>query len=633
MAVRISRRGVLGSAAGAAVAAAASGRRGVAAPSRPNILWLVSEDNNPFMGAYGDPLAHTPAIDRLAAEGILYRNVYSTAPTCAPSRFGIITGVLPESHAPAHNMRAMARLPNFLRGFPEYLRQVGYYCTNNAKTDYNCDLDPAAVWDRSGTTAHWRNRPPQSPFFAVFNIEATHESAIFKPTPGRVKPEEVRVPAYLPDTPEMRVAASSYYNCIEIMDGLVAARRAELDAAGVGDDTIIFYFSDNGGVLPRSKRYCYDEGLRCALVAYFPPRWIHLAAVKPGSTVDSPVCLVDLGPTMLSLAGIDPPAHLYGRPFLGQRRAEPRTYAFGMRNRMDERYDMVRTVSDGRFCYIRNYMPHRIWGQHQAFAWRVKGYQSWEAAYLAGRLNETQARFWRVKPFEEFYDLQNDRDQTHNLIGQSHIEQIGAMRQALDQHMLDVNDNGFIPEGSPLEDYAASRDAEAYPLKQIMQLAALAARRDPAQLDELRGHLDDPNEVKRYWTAQGLLMLERQAEPAAATLRRHLDEDNSPQVRIVVAEALAVLGQVGPAVAVLADLLAAHPHPAVRLQALNALTDLGPLARPALPAIEQAAASDDEYLIVAARYLHLVLNGEYTPTSTVYDPRIMAKQVKKERSE
>jgi hypothetical protein len=353
-----------------------------------------------------------------------------------------------------------------------------------------------------------------------------------------------------------------------------------------------------------------------------------LVAATPGSVIESPVSLVDLGPTVLSLAGIDPPSHLYGQAFLGAHRVEARTYVFGMRNRMDERYDMVRTVSDGRFRYIRNYNPHRIWGQHQAYAWQAKGYQSWEGVRLGGGLTEPQDRFWHDKPFEEFYDLQNDPDQVHNLIGQGHEDRIRAMGEALDQHMLDIKDNGFIPEGSPLEGYTASRDALAYPLREIMGLAALAARRDPARIDELCDYLEDPNEVKRYWAAQGLLMLARQAVPAARALRNCLDKDPSPHVRIVAAETLAVLGEAGPAVVALADLLATHPHPRVRLQAVNALTYLGHLARPALPSIERAAASDDEYLIVAARYLLLVLSDKYTPTSLVYDASVLARQVK-----
>jgi arylsulfatase A-like enzyme len=221
---------------------------------------LVSEDNNPWIGAYGDSLARTPNIDALAARGLLYRNAFSAAPVCAPSRFAILTGVHAESCAPANHMRARARLDGELRTYPEYLREAGYYCTNNDKTDYNCDVDAAAIWNESGKNAHWKNRPEGAPFLAVFNLGTTHESSLFQPVAGAVTLTEVRVPAYLPDTPEIRQDFASYYNLIERMDGELGARLRELEDAGLLDDTIVFYYSDNGGALPRTKRYCHDQG-------------------------------------------------------------------------------------------------------------------------------------------------------------------------------------------------------------------------------------------------------------------------------------------------------------------------------------------------------------------------------------
>jgi arylsulfatase A-like enzyme len=610
------RAAVAGLAAAAGVAAtpvlARSERR------RPNILWLVSEDNNPFIGAYGDRLAHTPVIDQLARDGVLFKNVFSNAPVCAPSRFGIITGVYPESAGPAQNMRAVARLPAVLSGFPAYLRQAGYYCTNTSKTDYNSDLDPSAIWDESSDAAHWRNRPEDKPFFAVFNCETTHESRIFLPLAGRVKPQDVRLPAYLPDTPAIRRDYATYYNLMERMDGEIGARLAELDAAGLLDDTIVFYYSDNGGVLPRSKRYCFDEGLRCALVVKTPPRWRRLSPAAPGGKIDSPVSFIDLAPTVLALAGLPTPDHMQGRAFMGARRPSPARYAFGMRNRMDERYDMVRTVTDGRYRYIRNYSPHRIWGQHQAFAWMAEGYQSWEAAHLAGGLNPAQDAFWRTKPYEQFFDLKQDPDQViDRLTDPKLLSRIDQMRRALDQHMLAVNDNGFIPEGSPLEGYTESRRPNAYPLQRIMALAATAAKRQPQALPYLVEMLGDPNEVIRYWATQGLLMLGDAAAPAQARLAEASASDPSPQVRIAAAEASARFGD-SAAVGGLGRLLDDHPDVRVRLQALNALTFLGPEAISVRPAIARAATSDDEYLKNAGRYLILVLGGTYTPASPVY---------------
>lgn len=507
---KLHRRAVL---AGGCLGGVAFALPSAAADNRmPNILFLVSEDNNPFIGAYGDALAHTPTIDRLAREGVLFRNVYSNAPVCAPSRFGILTGVYPESCAPANHMRATARWPKPLTTYPEQLRQAGYFCANNAKTDYNCDVAPEAIWDQQGNAAHWRQRPAGQPFMAVFNYMTTHESRIFKPSPGRVTPDQIKLPAYLPDTPDIRQDFASYYNLMEKMDGQLAERLAELEADGLTDDTIIFYYSDNGGVLPRSKRYCYDEGLRCSLVVRVPPKWAHLAPGKPGTERIDPVSFIDLAPTLLSLAGMKIPAQMQGQPFMGKGRRAAKRYAFGMRNRMDERYDFQRTVTDGRWRYIRNYMPHRPLGQHQAFAWLAKGYQDWETAHRAGTLTPAQDRFFQQKPFEELYDLSVDKDQVINLIDDPKAARVlKDMRAALDRQMLSINDNGFIPEASPEEGYVESNDKTRYPLKQIMALAALAARRDPANLGELQANLAHSNPIMRHWAAAGLLMLgERQ---------------------------------------------------------------------------------------------------------------------------
>jgi hypothetical protein len=208
--------------------------------SKPNILWFVSEDNNPRIGAFGDQLAHTPTLDRLAREGVLYRNAYCTSPVCGPSRFAIITGMFAETAAPANRMGAWAELPSFIKGYPSYLRAAGYYCTNNAKKNYQSNLDYADFWDESSEKAHWRNRPKGKPFFAIFNTFTTHESCLFKPLQGRVKPEDVQVPAYLPDTPGVRQDLVTFYNAMEKMDGELAARLAELEADGVNEDTIVF---------------------------------------------------------------------------------------------------------------------------------------------------------------------------------------------------------------------------------------------------------------------------------------------------------------------------------------------------------------------------------------------------------
>ncbi|NBV86289.1 MAG: sulfatase, partial [Verrucomicrobia bacterium] len=144
--------------------------------ARPNILWLVSEDNNPFLGCYGDPLAHTPTLDKLSREGITYDRCFAQ-PVCAPSRFALITGMFAVSCGPAEHMRASGKIPAWLTGFPSLLKADGYYVTNNSKTDYNLRA-PAGLWNESSAQAHWKNRPAGQPFFAIFNSTKSHESQI-----------------------------------------------------------------------------------------------------------------------------------------------------------------------------------------------------------------------------------------------------------------------------------------------------------------------------------------------------------------------------------------------------------------------------------------------------------------------
>lgn len=614
------RRAALAGAAAAAGAAPLFGNSAQAvAGQRPNIVWIVSEDNNPFIGAYGDKLARTPNIDRLAGQGILYRNAYSNAPVCAPSRFGILTGVLPESCSPAQHMRANAKAAGILPSYPELLRKAGYYVTNNVKTDYNCDIDPAAIWNESSPKAHWRNRAPGQPFMAVFNLMTTHESQNFKPTPGAVKPDQVRVPAYMPDTPGIRQDIASYYNRMEIMDGQVGKLLADLEAAGLAEDTIVFYYSDNGGILIRSKRFCFDEGLRCALIARVPDKWAHLAPVKRGSRVANPVSFIDLAPTVLSLAGVPIPPTMQGKALLGRAARKPGRFAFGMRNRMDERYDFVRTVTDGRFRYIRNYLPHIPAGQNVSFAWLARSYQDIDRLRLDGKLDAKQRRFFEERPYEEFYDLQSDPDEVTNLAASpQHRARLNEMRRALDAHMLRINDNGFIPEGSVHEGYVASRAKGAYPLRRLMALAQAAARRDVRKAGLFVAALGDANEVVRYWGATGLAILGPQAQGAQGTMRAALS-DRSPQVRVAAAEALWRSGSTGEALTALTGLLdASYPEP-VRLQSINVLTRMGTAAAPALPVIKSLTGIPGEYIPRAALYLVQVIEGTYDPYKPTFD--------------
>ncbi|MEQ1408711.1 sulfatase-like hydrolase/transferase [Neorhizobium sp. Rsf11] len=586
---------------------------------RPNILCIVSEDCPPRLGAYGDTLAHTPNLDRLASDGVVYETANCTSPVCAPSRFAILTGRYAESCPRAQHMQALAHLPNEFLTYPAEMRKAGYYCTNNAKTHYNCDVDPAEIWDESSRSAHWRNRPDDKPFLAVFNCMTTHESCTFKEQPGTVRPEDVTLPSYLPDTPGMRQSLARQYNAIARMDAELGQHLADLEADGLADDTIVFYFSDHGSALPRSKRYLYDEGLRVPLIIRVPPRWRHLMPHVAGTHVSAPVSLVDLFPSFLVIAGLDSPQGLHGTPLLGPQ-AVPRQYVFGGRDRMGERYDLSRTVRSEQYRYIRNYMPHRMLGQYVAFEWLGVHYQDYEAVHLGGMLNPAQEQFWRQKPAEEFYDLQCDPDATVNLIDDAAYENlIDEHRAALDEHMLAIRDTGFIPEHSPVETWEASRNETLYPLPEIMDLALAAAARNGKNAPTLLSRLSHPSPVMRHWAAKGLLMLSSSGQSLSEGLAAAYAKEPAPQVRIPLAEALGHAGDARHWVSEITRILRTEPDPRIKLQALDALTWLPPFPDISLADVRALHDDEDTYLRQSSDYLAQRLDGTYRPTNTIFD--------------
>ncbi len=300
---------------------------------KPNILWIVSEDNSAyFMGCYGNKFATTPNIDKLATQGFLYSRAYCPHAVCAPSRNCILTGVYAGSNG-HENMRSRYPMSAEVHTYPEYLRKAGYYCTNNAKTDYNTSaFEYDAIWDESSKKATYKNRPKGQPFFAVFNIELTHESQIFKSIPNkelRHNPDKVFLPPYAPDLPEMRHDWAQYYDKIEDMDSRVGQFLKELDESGEAENTIVMYYGDNGGILARSKRFVYETGTRIPFIVRIPEKYKYLyPAEKPGQKVDRIINFVDFAPTLLSIAGTQIPAYMQGNAFLGKQTTKDPEYTF-----------------------------------------------------------------------------------------------------------------------------------------------------------------------------------------------------------------------------------------------------------------------------------------------------------------
>lgn len=542
-----------------------SGQAHAATQEKPNILWLTSEDHGPHLGCYGDLYADTPNLDKLAARGMLFKRAWSTAPVCAAARTALISGIYPPSLGAEH-MRSLVSLPAFMKMYPQYLREAGYYCSNNAKEDYNL-VEPGQVWDDSSGDAHWRNRGSGQPFFSVFNFGMTHESQIRAADANTVHElAGVRVPAYQPDTPEVRSNWAQYYDRITQLDSAVAEALSALEQARLSEDTIVFFFSDHGSGFPRSKRWPFNSGLHVPMIVYFPDKWRHLAPAEyaPGAQSERLVDFMDLAPTLLSLIGTEPPAYLHGHAFAGGFQSKPPDYLYAFRGRMDERYDMVRTVTDGRYIYLRHYMPHKIYGQHVSYMFETQATQVWKRMFDEGRLNAAQSRFWESKPPEELYDLDNDPDEIDNLANSpAHQQIVRRLRREQQEWVLQSRDFGFLPEAEihnrsqNSTPYEVAQDDELYPLARIVRTADLAASLDIDAVDELIAVLADADSAVRYWGVLGLLM--RQA-PAVSSARDHLLaalSDSSASVRVTAAEALGRYGS-GPDIDAALEVLLEH---------------------------------------------------------------------------
>ena len=429
---------------------------------RPNIVWISNEDMSPRLGAYGDPVARTPVLDRFADESIRYTRAFTTAPVCAPSRAAIITGMYQNAIGAQHMRTTEDRVPElpgpylavppfYVKAFPEYLRAAGYYTSNRAKTDYQFGV-PFTIWDDLGAKAHWRNRRDRSqPFFSVFNLEVTHESRLFPGSAERKKPlvtdpASVQVPPYYPDTPVVREDLARHYDNIAEMDRQVGEILKQLEEDGLADSTIVFYWSDHGDGLPRAKRSLYDSGLHVPLMIRVPARFAPAHAA--GTGVDDLVSFIDLAPTVLAIAQVEIPAHLHGRVLLGPKAAPPPGVVFAARDRMDIEYDMMRSAREGRFLYIRNFAPEQPYVGHIIYRNQSALMQEWLRLHAAGALTGPAALWMRnSRPAEELYDTRADPHQVRNLASDpEHRATLERLRDAVSGWMARIGDQGLLNE-------------------------------------------------------------------------------------------------------------------------------------------------------------------------------------------
>jgi len=422
-----------------------------------NVLCVVCEDTGiQYFGCYGSKLDVTPTIDKLARDGVRYTHFFDVIGVSAPSRVALITGVYPTAIG-ANNMRSYATNGNFPEGvipyyvvppagvkcYPEYLRAAGYYCTNNSKTDYQFP-SPLTAWDDCSNNAEWKHAPAGMPFLAIYNFEESHESYVWvnRNKPLTVDPKDVPVPPYFPATDTVRRDIARVFSNVRLADQFLAQKLKELDDAGKTDNTIVIFYSDNGGPLLRQKRTVYEQGLHVPLIIRYPKGY------KAGTVEDRICSFVDIPATIMSLIGMRPPIYMHGKAFAGKYEVKPREYAYAAQDRCDVYYDKVGSVRDRRFIYLRNYMPEIAGYLDAAYRRQMPLMMDILKERDAGRLDAVQMDYFnKPRPKEEFYDAEADPDNIHNLINDKrYAADIDRLRRAHNQWVHDFNDLWFLPE-------------------------------------------------------------------------------------------------------------------------------------------------------------------------------------------
>ena len=496
---------------------------------KPNILWITIEDTSPqFIGCYGNKGVKTPVIDELATQGVRFTNAFATAPVCSSSRSTIITGVATEALGTG-NHRSNYPIPDFIKGFPHYLRKAGYYTTNNVKTDYNISgvkhfIDEA--WDECSTKATWKNRADGQPFFAVFNYMSSHQSRTMTnprswyeknvvnelPLHLVTDTSEFINPPFLRNSPEMKQHFSRVYNSINLTDYEIGKLIKQLKDDGLYDNTIIFFYADHGEAIPRGKCNPISLGYKVPFIIRFPEKFKHLNPWGNSEVSDELISLEDLAPTMLSISGVPLQKYFTGRAFMGENRQKPGKYVYASRNRIDESPDLARSVTDGRYIYTRVFMPQYPVLKYQKYGDVSDIVKTIRADYASGSLNEYQSELISVpRPVEYLYDLKNDTWELNNLAFYKEYSRVkNKFRKQLLGHLIRINDVHFLSEheilmrSSQSTAYNIRNDKTVFNLKPVLKTAAMTGTGDDALKFQVKA-LAHTDPAVRYWAIIGLL--------------------------------------------------------------------------------------------------------------------------------
>jgi arylsulfatase A-like enzyme len=526
----------------------------VGCQERPNILWITIEDTSPeFIGCYGNKDASTPYIDQLSEVGVTFTNAFSSGTVCSPSRSTIITGVRTYEMGTG-NHRSNYTVPNFIKGFPKYLKDNGYYVTNNAKTDYNLANEKSFIeetWHESSNQASWKNRPNGAPFFAVFNFADCHQSRTMSmpydwyeknvldhlDSSEIISENDFGIPPFYPDNDRIRKQMARVYNSIKLTDNKIGKLLQELRDDGLSENTIIFFYADHGEGIPRGKTNGIDLGYRIPFIIYFPKKYQHLNPWDNKSTTNELITFHDLAPTMLSLTGVAIPEHMKGRPVLGTERKESPDYTILSSDRADNGPDLVRSITDGRYMYSFNFMNHLPAMRYIRYLEIGEITQHLREDFENGQLDSLQASLFLPRPREYFYDTQSDQWETNNLINHpKHQRRIEDFRGKLAQSLITSRDAHFLPEyelkqiSANESPYVTRQSDDLLPIREIIEKTMTIRKKGKVEFEVLKNMVLDPHRIVRYWGAVGLMDYESEyfTEEKEKWIQRMLKESYAP---------------------------------------------------------------------------------------------------------
>lgn len=528
----------------------------------PNILFLVIEDTSPYLfPAYGNQTIKTPNLDWMAENGLVFTNAFANAPYCSPARSTLISGT--QATVYGNDIHREGHLQKEQYFLVKKLTDEGYFTVNNGKTDYNIKGKEATkimetVWSINGDKATY-NDPSRSnrPFFAQFNNMSTHMSRMTTIiTDNRLKctvdPATVKLPPYVPDLPEMRSDYALHLEGVQNIDKWVGAFLNDLKDKKELENTIVFFFSDHGGCLPRGKAFPFDTGHRVPLIVYAPDKYKDILPGPRGGTTDRMVSFDDFIPTVMSLAGIKKPNYITGKPFMGKYEENPRKYVYMFRTNNKEHFDPTRSVYDGRFHYLRNYIPYKIHGLTQSFQWQMPSQLAWDAHFMSGEAADHHSTYYQSKPVEALFDLKKDPWELNNLaLDPDYQEKLVELRSVNNRNVRDIKDLGFLSWDERTEITNQGKDfyswvrEKNYPIDSLISLAEKASFGNLVDLPFFIQNLRSANSSFQFWGMSGIVniakkgLLKEIPEEVYPLLNSKAHED----VSVLAAETMVLMGR------------------------------------------------------------------------------------------